>query len=164
MPVPEMSEREMLKTADVVVEGEVASVTLLKRWIGDRQGIDIGYECGEFEGHLLVIKTIKGKYKANQTLRYFVSAYMEGKWDAHPPKGFVYEGTKAAVTPGTRLRVYLKWNAEGMRYERVHFNSGFVVLEPSDGAYPATVGIPSVSRNKPAEQSVGGDGKPAPQP
>ena len=152
LPTPSMSEEEMTKAADVVVEGQIVSVTLTKRWIGDRQGIDTGYESGEFESQLLVSKTLKGKYEANRKICYFVSAYMEGKWDAPPPMGFVYEGTKDAITPGTRLRVYLKWNAENKRYERVHFNSGFVVLEPSDHPYPKTVGVPSRAGNKPAEQ------------
>lgn len=147
IPTPILSEKEMTKAADVVVEGEIVSVTLTKRWIGDRPAVDAGYEWGEFESQLLVSKALKGKYEANQTVRYFVSAYMEGKWDAPPPMGFGYQGTKDAITPGTRLRVYLKWNAENQRYERVHFNSGFVVLEPSDLAYPKTVGVPSRAKN-----------------
>jgi len=162
LPTPRMSEEEMTQAAEVVVEGEIVCVTLTKRWIGDRPGIDTGYESGEFESQLLVSKTLKGKYKVNQTIRYFVGAYMQGKWDAAPPMGFVYEGTKDAITPGTRLRAYLKWNAENKRYERVHFNSGFVVLESSDHAYPKSVGVPSRTRNKAATQSVAGDGKPAP--
>lgn len=153
VPTPIMSGEEMTKAADVVVEGEIVSVTLTKRWIGDRVAVDEGYEWGEFESELLVSKSLKGKYAVNQTVRYFVSAYMEGKWDAPPPMGFVYEGTKNAITPGTRLRVYLKWNAENKKYERVHFNSGFVVLEPSDHAYPKTVGVPSRAGNKPGEPS-----------
>jgi hypothetical protein len=163
LPTPTMNEGEMMGMADVVAEGEVSSVTLLRRWIGDRPGYDLGHERGEFEATLRIEKTLKGKNKVNETIRYFVEAYMEGKWNA-PGRGFVYINTTNAITPGTKLRVYLKWNAENKRYERVAFNSGFEVLKASDQAYPETVGVPSLARNKPAEQSVGGDGKPAPQP
>lgn len=126
----------MLAEADLVVEGTLSQVKLLKRWIGDRPGIDTGYESGEFESTLTISKSLKGDKKPGEAVKYFVSAYMEGKWDAPPPMGFVYEGTQDAITPGTVLRVYLKWNAEAKRYERVHFNSGFVVIKKSDKDFP----------------------------
>ena len=67
---------------------------------------------------------------------------------------FVYEGTQDAVTPGTRLRIYLKWNAKRKSYERVHFNSGFVVLEKSAGAYPTIVGVPRFATTKKSESKA----------
>ena len=77
-------------------------------------------------------------------------------WDAGKPARtpciqFVYEGTQDAVTPGSKLRIYLKWNAKHKSYERVHFNSGFVVLEKSAGAYPTLVGVPRFATIKRAE-------------
>jgi hypothetical protein len=142
IPTPRLSHDEMLKMADVVVEGEVIGVALTKRWIGDRAGIDTGYEQGDFESWFLITKVVKGDYQKDQTVQYFVHGYMEGKWKNPPPMGFVYEGTAAAITPGTKLRVYLKWNAKERRYERVHFNSGFEVLEESAQKYPTKVGAP----------------------
>jgi hypothetical protein len=46
LPTPTMNEGEMMGMADVVAEGEVSSVTLLRRWIGDRPGYDLGHERG----------------------------------------------------------------------------------------------------------------------
>jgi hypothetical protein len=135
VPTPKMSEEQMMAAADLVAEGTLSHVSLLKRWIGDRQGIDTGYEWGEFESTLKVTKILKGQNDLT-TFKYFVSAYMEGTWDNPPPMGLVGEGTQAAVTPGTTLRVFLKWNPEGKRFERVHFNSGFVVLKPSALDFP----------------------------
>jgi hypothetical protein len=148
VPVPRLSHEEMMQAADVVVEGRVVGVTLTRRWIGDRPGVDIGYEHGHFEVWFFITKAIKGHYQKNQTLQYSVRAYMEGKWNNLPPMGFVYEGTAHAVTPGTTLRVYLKWDEEHKRYQRVHFNSGFVVLEESDNRYPDTVGIPAFAKSE----------------
>ena len=162
LPVPMMSEGEMMGTAEVVAEGEVISVTLLRRWIGDRPGYDIGHDHGEFEATLRIEKSLKGEHKVNENIRYFVKAYMERKWDTS--QRFCYINTTEAITPGTKLRVFLKWNAEKKRYERVAFNSGFEVLKASDQAYPETVGVTIRAKNKPAEQSVDGDEKPAPQP
>jgi len=135
VPTPKMTEAEMTAAADLVVEGTVTHVSLRKRWIGDRPGIDTGYESGEFVSTLHVSKVLKGKID-QPTVKYFVAAYMEGKWDTPPPMGFVYEGTQAAITPGTSLRVFLKWNPEAKRFERVHFNSGFLVLKPSLQDFP----------------------------
>lgn len=139
MPTPTMSEDEMTVAADIVVEGTITDVALLKRWMGERLGSDIGYEYGLFQSTLRISRVLKGRLKVGDTVRYVVQAYKEGKWDDEPARQFVYEGTKDAITPATKLRVFLKWNAEEKRYERVHFNSGFVVLEPSDKEIPTTV-------------------------
>jgi hypothetical protein len=156
IPTPTMSEEEMLKACDVAVEGQITAVKLAKRWLGDRPGIDTGYEHGTFECSLLVEKGLKGKFKPGETVRYTVEAYMEGRWDNPPQRGFVYEGTQAAVTPGTKLRLYLKWNAEKKEYQRVHFNSGFTVLAASNEAFPKKAGeTVSAAKAKP-------EGKPAP--
>ena len=140
-----------MKAADVVVEGQVIGATLTKRWIGNRPGVDIGYEQGHFEVWFLIAKAIKGHYQKQQTLQYFVRAHMEGMWKTPPPSGFVYEGTGDAITPGTKLRLYLNWDEKHKRYERVHFNSGFVVLGKSDAKYPETVGVPAFVKVRQAE-------------
>jgi hypothetical protein len=137
---PKMSEEEMTKVCDVAVEGQVTAVTLVKRWVGNRPGIDIGYEYGNFECSLLVEKSLKGKFKPGETVQYTVEAYMEGKWDKPRPRGFVYEGTQAAVTPGTKLRLYLAWNPDKKQYQRVHFNAGVTVLESSKKSFPRNEG------------------------
>ncbi len=144
VPVERLDHGKMVKAADVVVEGQVIGVTLTKRWV------DMGYEHGYFSAWFLVSKAIKGNYQKHQTLEYFVTAYTEGKWK-HFGKRFVYRGTGLAITPGTRLRVYLKWDEEHKRYRRVHFNSGFEVLEVSCQKYPETVGVPLFAETKQAE-------------
>jgi hypothetical protein len=136
LPTPKMSEEEMMKACDVAVEGRITTVKLAKRWMGDRPGIDSGYEYGNFECSFLVQINLKGKFESGQTVQYAVEAYMEGKWDNPSSRRFVYEGTQAAVSPGSKLRLYLKWNPDKKQYERVHFNSGFTVLWASDEKFP----------------------------
>ena len=133
---PRMSEPEMTAAADIVVEGTITHVALLKRWIGTTPGVDTGYEHGEFLSTLKITKSLKGDLKPGADLKFFVSAYMEGTWDNPPPLGFVYDATQDAVTPDTSLRVFLKWNPTDKRYERIHFNSGFIVLKKSPKPFP----------------------------
>lgn len=142
LPTPQLTEAEMTKAADVVVEGRVLGVTLAKRWVGDRAGVDLGYEQGDFHGWLLVTAAEKGSVAANQTLLYSVHAYAEGRWDDLPPRRLVYQGTQEAVTPGSLLRLYLKWDDQKRSYVRVHFNSGVTVLQAAPGPFPTTVGVP----------------------
>ena len=161
MPTPKWDEGKMLRECDVAVEGQVTTVKLLKRWIGDRQGVDTGYEYGDFECSFLVQKELKGKFKEGQTVEYVVKAYMEGKWDNPPPMGFVYEGTQAAVTQGTELRLYLKWNPEEKVYERVHFNSGFTVISASSELFPKKEGETVYAKDirPPTNKFIGGENK-----
>ena len=140
VPTPRLDEGAMLGMCDVAATGRVASVKLLRRWIGDRPGIDVGYEHGVFECVLAVEKPLKGDVVAGGTVTYLVDAYMEGLWDAPPPRGFVYEGTNAAVRPGTKLTVYLSLGPDGKEYRRVHFNSGLEIIEPSPAPFPTEPG------------------------
>ena len=142
--VTEFDHKHMMEISDVVVEGQIIGVTLVNRWIGNTPGVDVGYEMGEFEGWFLISKTLKGGYKVNQTLQYFVHAYKEGLWDSSPPRSFVYRETESLITPGTKLRLYLVWNPEIRKYERVHFNSGVVFIDSSEQKYPTEVGVPSL--------------------
>lgn len=146
VPTPRMSEAEMLAACDMAVEGEVVAVTLVKRWIGDRQGVDAGYEHGVFACTLKADKVLKGAVDDDGMVRYAVEAYMEGSWANPPPLGFVYEGTQAAVTPGSRIRAFLKRDPAKGDYRRVHFNSGFDVVRASDAAFPLREGETAVAR------------------
>ncbi|MGB8853213.1 MAG: hypothetical protein WCC69_06580 [Pirellulales bacterium] len=146
VPTPRMSEAEMLAACDVAVEGEVVAVTLVKRSVGNRQGIDLGYEQGVFACTLKADKLLKGESDDDGTIRYVVDAYMEGSWADATPRRFVYEGTQAAVTPGSRIRAFLKRDPEKGDYRRVHFNSGFDVVRASDAAFPMNEGETAVAR------------------
>ena len=138
MPTPHLTEAEALRQCNVAAEGQITAVTLVKRWVGTDQG-DLGYEQGIFKCSLLVEKPLKGNCRKGQTLEYVVHAYMEGKWDK-PRLRFEYEGTHAAVIPGSKLRVYLTWDREKQQYERVHFNSGFEIEAESTERFPHKVG------------------------
>jgi hypothetical protein len=144
VPNPQLSEEEMLKEADLVIEGRVVGVVLTKRWTGDRPAVDQGYEQGNFKSWVLVTKAVKGPAGINDTVEVFTHAYKEGKWSE--VRRFVPEGTEAAITPGNRVRFYLRWNAKNRRYERVQFNSGYVLLEGSKEKHPTRVGQPALSR------------------
>jgi len=48
-------------------------------------------------------------------------------------------------------------NAKRKSYERVHFNSGFVVLEKSAGEYPTLVGVPRFATLKKSQPKVAPD-------
>jgi len=142
VPTPTLTEEQLLDVADIVVEGDIIGVVLTKKWIGDRPAIDTGYEQGNFKTWLLITKAIKGKISENDTVEFFTHAYMEGKWEVK--KRFIYEGTVDAIVPGNKIRIYLKWNSEERRYERVHFNSGIVLLKRLGGAYPTEIGKPAL--------------------
>ena len=141
LPTPQLSPAEMLKTADLVIEGRIIGVALTKRWTGTGAS-DQGYEQGDFRSWVLVSKVVKGPSAVDDTVEVFTHAYKEGTW-ADVPR-FVYEGTEGIITPGNRVRLYLKWDAQLRRYERVHFNSGIVILEASKGQYPTQVGQPAL--------------------
>jgi hypothetical protein len=140
VPTPILSEKEMIKEADLVVEGRIIGVVLTKRWVADDGGAR-GYEQGHFKSWVLVSKVLKGPAAANDTIEVFTHAYKEGKWSK--VRRFVYEGTEAGITPGNRMRFYLRWDAKLRRYQRVHYNSGYLLLERSKGKYPTMVGRPA---------------------
>ena len=56
-----LDHRQMMEMADVVVEGQVIGVTLVKRWVG-KESWNRGSEMGEFEGWFMISKTLKGDY------------------------------------------------------------------------------------------------------
>ena len=146
LPTPTLTEAEMLNHSDLVIEGRILGVVLTKRWLGDTPS-DRGYEQGDFMSWVLITKTLKGPLAPHDTAEVFTHAYAEGKWSDNLP--FVYEGTKLAITPGNRVRLYLKWGAPLRRYERVHFNSGYLLLEPSNAPIPSQVGRPALWREAP---------------
>ncbi len=133
-PTPQLDVPAMEQLATVIAKGSVNRVCLLKTWV------DQGYQYGLFECHLEVEQWSKAKGVAkSKTLVYHVNAYMEGLWQSHPPRGFIYQNTNNALSPGTVLWVYLKPNEQGALV-RVHFNSGFEVVTPSNQPFPVRVG------------------------
>lgn len=136
LPTPRLSPEQMQQQASVVAEGRLVRVRLLKRWVDAD-----GYERGLFECRLKVEKLLKGSPAlVDGELVYGVDAYAEGRWNALPPMGLIYEGTTQAVSPGSRLRLHLKPSSLAGGLERVHFNSGLEVLEPAKGSFPREVG------------------------
>lgn len=146
LPTPAMSEAEMLKAADLVVEGEIIGVVLAKRWTGTTAGVDQGYEMGDFKSWVHVTKVLKGPSTVDDAVEIFTHAYKEGQWSRGGE--FVYAETETAITPGNRVRFYLKWDPKLRRYERIHFNSGYIPLKRGKGKHPTKVGEPALAETR----------------